>query len=433
MKLRLASAILFLSAALFATADETVLIEVRSSWFGLGSSQGSLTITGYKGRYYANGHQIDAKAVESLLAALKEPFVEEPSLEQCGITQDWLLENYEPALEEQAHEKVRHLSPQQVELFKSHFTNQETAEAAFLKLFKHWHTDDYPEMSVSISQGERKFSVQSKSQYPFMLPWYARDGSVAGYNCRISQAIARVLPEKFSNRERLELGHGFRWDLASQIMYSIQHDWDLLETQFKVGPAVAPILATYIPLESAISNLSSVDLNGPQAWNAKLRSKTLPPNLIIGVSLRYNDQELSGVDRLLLQVPRYASLVLSVPFLSKYLADHPQGSIELRYVDGKSLSTKAEQSLIEDLQKHGKGDLATKVAQAAEESAFLEINDGTDCSTRAVVLPAKQVLVWHFGQRCKSVLGLDPSLFQTWDFLGWRSTGSLIDVNGKLM
>jgi hypothetical protein len=136
-------------------------------------------------------------------------------------------------------------------------------------------------------------------------------------------------------------------------MSTVEHECNALDTEFKVGAELAPVFARFTPLKSAISNLSSIDLDGDKAWNSELQSKELPPNLIVGVSLRYYKNRLIGADEFLSRLPKYSTLVLSVPWLSRYLR-RSGGTMQLRYVDGRSLNSKAEASLTEDLRKHGK-------------------------------------------------------------------------------
>lgn len=109
----------------------------------------------------------------------------------------------------------------------------------------------------------------------------------------------------------------------------------------------------------------------------------------------------------------------------------PETTFELRYVDGRSLSPKAQTSLIEDLRTHGKKELAEVVSQKAADSAFIEINAGSGCWSRVIVLPTKDVLLWHL--KCDSVLGFAAKDFDTWDYYGWRSTGMLVKPDGMLV
>jgi hypothetical protein len=415
-----------------ASGSDPVRIEINSSWDGLGEpTKGTLVIIGTQGKYRSEDGKVDAKAVGLLLAALEQPVADQPSLESCGITERWRLANYKGGLEDYTHYKLRELSPDQVNLFRTRFTNASSAQDAFAQLFKNWHTDDYPAMSVTVVTEGKQIGIRSGSQYPFMLPWAGVDRSRGGYNCQISQAIAALLPKKFSNRSRLVLNDRFRWELTEQTMRSVQHQWNMLDTEFKVGPQVAPVFARFTPLESAISNLSSIDLDGGEAWNAKLRSNDLPSNLIVAVSMRYYKKKLTSVEDFLNHLPMYSNLVVSVPWLSNYLRTRPQTTIELRYVNGRSLSAQAEAKLVQDLRQHGKTELANRVSEEATKVSFIEVNDDASCWSRAIVFPTKEVLLWHF--QCDSPLGFTAKDFDSWDYAGWRSTGTLVNLDGTLV
>jgi hypothetical protein len=420
------------STLLDASESKVIKIEIKSSWDGLGTpSKSMLVITGAGKKYFANRKAIDENDVQALITALQKPSVKQPSIEECGITSRWLRENAKRGLEAYTHQKIGNLTPRQVKLFKEHFTNPADIQAAFEGLLQELHTDDYPEMSVTVYESGRRFGIQSQSQNAFMLPWLGMDSVRGGYSCEISKAIATLLPKSFSNKERLILGQGFRWQLTERVMRDIEHEWNMLDTEFKVGPAVAPILAHYTLVESAISNLSSIDVDGRQAWNAQLRSSDLPSNALLGVSLRYHKKnELEGVDELLTRLPKYSRLVLSVPCLTEYMTAHPDATAELRYVDGRSLSMKAQASLIQDMRDHGRPELADAVAHHGAESAFLEINGGNQCWSRVIVLPSREVIIWHF--KCDSVLGFPARDFKTWDYYGWRSVGAVVKEDGTL-
>jgi hypothetical protein len=316
------------------------------------------------------------------------------------------------------------MSPKGVELFREHFVEAKYADSLFSELLSGWHTDDYPLISVTVKSGLNEFGVKSNSQNAFMLPWVGIDKLRGGYSCRISHVIAALVPRDFPNRVRLTPGVGFRQDLAESVMSSIRPEWNMLDTKFRLGPQIAPVTSRFALVRSEISNLSSIDLDGTESWNAVLRLADLPSNLLIGVSLRYQHEKISGTDELINKAPVYAELVLSVPWLKKYLEEHPAASAELRYVDGRSLSSKALKSVSADLDTHNKERFANLLSSNASSAAFIEVNDGSSCWSRLIVLPNRDVLLWHF--KCDSVLGFAAAQFQTWDYYGWKSTGTLI-------
>jgi hypothetical protein len=430
--------LLFICLTLVGTsAAQQVRIEIKSSWEGLGNPrQGDIVISGDKGKFTANGRKVDPRAIESLFAALDEPIADKVDMGNCGITQQWLESNSVDALKAVTHQKISELSPKQVALFRGKFEDMHAVREALAELFEHWHTDDDPRMSVSIRIDGKELGVRSESQSPFMLPWSGTDKPRGGYNCRISQSIAALLPPKFPDRERLLPHEGFRWDLASQIMQAIEHEWNMLDTEYKIGVDVAPVFARFPPIESAVTCLMSIDLDDC-GWNATLKDPTLPVNVLIGVNLSYYESHhryhLVGVEGFLKKISEYTALMQSVPWLSKYIQAHPSSTIEVRFVGDRSLSPKALSSLTKDLSDHGKQELADRVSKEAFTSAFLEINSSnSDYShwSRVIVFPNRDVLLWHF--QGDHFLGFSSKDFATWDYYGWRSTGTLIDPNGRL-
>lgn len=105
---------------LSAAGPDAIRIEIDSSWGGLGApTKGTLVITGSRGKYRSEERKIDDQAVESLLAALEQPVADQPLIEECGITQRWLLANYKGGLKDYTHRKLGDLPPEGVSLFKN--------------------------------------------------------------------------------------------------------------------------------------------------------------------------------------------------------------------------------------------------------------------------------------------------------------------------
>jgi hypothetical protein len=413
------------TVSLIAVAQENVEIRIESKWGGLGTpARELLDITGQSGSFKSNGQKVNTSKVAELLAAIEEPPISQPSLDECAVNRRWRESNYAVALQNLTHRRIGQMSAEEVELFKAHFVEAKYADLLFTELLKSWHTDDYPQISVTAKSASNEYGVRSESQNAFMLPWVGFDKPRGGYSCRISQAIAALLPKDFPNRTRLSSGIGFRQSLAESAMSSIRPEWNMLDTEFRLGPQIAPIKSKFTLVRSEISNLSSIDLDGTESWNAILRQSDLPPNLSIGVSLPYRHRKITGTEELIVKAPSYAQLVLSVSWLKQYLEEHRAASAELRYVNGRSLSPQATDSLTADLNTHSKTGLAHAVAEGSSSAAFLEINDGSGCWSRLVVLSSRDSLLWHF--KCDTVLGFAADQFHTWDYYGWRSSGTLI-------
>src|SRR5262249_8610855 len=113
-----------------------------------------------------------------------------------------------------------------------------------------------------------------------------------------------------------------------------------------------------------------------------------------------------------------------------YVKQHADAKFELRYVQNRSLSVKAESSLEKDLREHGKAEMAAYISQNAQASAFLEVGCGASCWSRIVVLPNRDVLLWHF--QGDSVLGFSKKDLETWEYYNWSSTGTTVKPDGTL-
>jgi len=426
-------ALLSLLCALPLTGADSVRIKVDSSWNGLGApSRSTIVIGGDNGKYSASGHRVAAQAVNDLIAVLKEPPVEKPSLENCGINLGWLNANVGPAQRDFIHRK---LTARQTSFFRSYFTDVPSIQQAFESAFSGFHTDDYPEMRLSISQYGSEVSLHSRSQHPFMLPWVVEGNHQSTtFNCHISRAIAALLPGKFTNRDRLIISSALRWELTDQMMQRVQHDWDILDTEERVGQDLALIQGQFTLLESEIGCLSSVDVEAAcgkrLTWNAELSGKSLPPNMKLGVSLPYDRDRLVGTDQFLAHVKDYVALVLSVPWFTDFMKQHPDTVVELRYVGERSLSPKALSDLAEDMKHHGKNELADRLVRDADKSAFLQIESSAGPWSRWVVFPNREMLLWYF--KGESVLQWKATQFDAWDYYGLRSTCAIFEPDGAL-
>ncbi|MCU1286787.1 MAG: hypothetical protein JWO13_3137 [Acidobacteriales bacterium] len=416
-----------------ASAAEKIRIEIDSSWGGLGEpSKSNLIIHGDNGRFSADGKRIKPELVDELLRAVDAPSISAPELGNCGTTPEWLQSNFVPALEEHERQKLSEFSKDQIDLFREHFTQPSFAQQALERHFNSgWHTDDFPKITVRILRSGRELLLSSSSQHHLMLPWgiHSSSGEVQTYNCEVSSALMKLLPSKFTNRSRLDW-RGLRYYLAEQVMRSIEPEWNALDTEAKIGTEIRPITERYKLKKTAISCLASIDLD-KCGWNAELVSPSLPSGMVIGIGLPFDHNKLIGVEAFLSRADYFSNLVRSVPWLAEWEREYPATKIELRFVRDRSLSTKALQSVIEDLKKHGNSLLANRINAEANEIAFVEIETTQSCWSRWLVFPNREVLLWHF--HCDPVLRWSASEFKSWDYFGWRAVGAVISPEGKVI
>jgi hypothetical protein len=412
---------------------QDLTITVKTTWSGLGARPNQITdvvISGNRGSYHVNGKNVEDGKVAAFLSAVDEPFIDVPSLENCGITTAWLEKNHLKAIEDATSQKLKSLSPAQIDLFRSRFTDFRFVQTLLENMFYGFHTDDYPRISVRISRrGVDETELESDSQHPWMLPWFGEPGK-AGYNCRISQTLAALLPGNAVNHDRLIVNEGFRYDLAQHVMDEIREKWDELDTDWHVGNQIAPILGRFQLKDTKLVCRHSIDSNGC-GWNATLSSPRLPAGWVVGVTLYYDKKyHLARVEDFGRNIDAYMDLATSVPWLSSYVRQRPGVSVEIRYVQDRSLSVEPLHSLAEDLKKNGKSELAERVVREKDASVFLEVNESGNWS-RWIVFPDREMLLWHF--KSDNALGFKSVDMKLWDYYSWNGAGILVSAEGAIV
>jgi len=193
---------LLLTSALQMQGASTAMnsrIEITSTWAGLGSSAPfHLTID--------TGHadSVEKTAITTLIRALQSPAVNAPKRrdildpEWLDNTKDGFRSCLGDALDLPAvQEEVRRLY--------SDLRNQDEWLNAYYVKRTIFHTDDYPEVSLTATLSDgRTIKAESHSQTAFMLPFQvSADGrQVTTYNAEIPRSIGRVITGNL-NADRL--------------------------------------------------------------------------------------------------------------------------------------------------------------------------------------------------------------------------------------
>jgi hypothetical protein len=425
---------------------DRVRIEIRSSWRGLGQSHRTTIITGVNSKYETDGHPVAKEAVQGLLGAIEESPDEKPNLENCGIDSRWLNANLERAQQDfypihtyvfkptPPELSILDTAPAQITQFRSHFTDVAYVRQAFEHDFKVMHTDDYPEISVEVWRDGKKTSIHSNSQHLFMLPWVIGDNPKrTTFNCHVSGSIANLLPSKFTNRERLLPGQDLRRAIIEEFEGRSRHLWDTEET---LGPDLVPIRARFKVVDSEVSCLpyfgESVDGDNCLTWNAELTAQNLPRYMHLNVSLTYSNGRLIGVAQFLARIEDYVALVRSIPWLAEFMNRHPDQEVELRYSRERSLARKAALSdLGKELRGHQKNEVADRLTRESDKCALLEIGDPAGRSSKWVVFPNREMLLWWFDG--DSALEWKANQLDGWGCpVITRCTGIVVLPNGTL-
>ena len=436
--------------ALTAADPAIVRVEIRSSWGGLGMPQKTeLVIENDKGDYHLGSTRIDSAVVESLQSSIQEAVQTKPSLDNLGMTEDWLKAAEDKLEKDAEHDDSDSMlyqlgqgSPDQKAIFRRSYTDRKFVARVLPKLFCCRHTDDNPNVTVTIvyTDGSRT-SLCLYSQSQFMLPWKIGTSNVETFNKNISVAIAAMMPEMATNRERVS---GSRMDLALgwAVMDALAEEWKLSNARTRAGEALNKIGNVYRILSADVNPYHDVAFGvyaedqpdkGEQNLHLDLGRSDFPPGFVVTAILLYKDRKVFGVDQFLQEVPRYEDLALSVPWLAKIRTKCPTCATGLLWVHDESLSDKALKNFAADMHAIKKDALANEVRKVQSQVAVLNIGYGGWW----LVLPDRRMVLWRYDSKL-GLLGHKASEFHVHECTDYQGlfegcVGALFSPNGELI
>ena len=389
-----------------------------------------LKIQGKDGKYTADGKSVDSGAMLAFIKSLDEPAIKEISLENLGLTQEWINANAQAAFKEYFKDRASDVSPVQKDLFERSFRDLRFMRNVVQAYYGSFWTDDYPKIYLTMHVNSRTIQLSSTNQHQFMIPWTIIENGEAreSFNANISHALAAILPERAVHKSRLD-GKNLRYALSEHLYWTLRDEWAILTTEAKMPEDIQKIRKKYNVEKSDVGCIASIDVEGAcPSWNATLRSPDLPANYAIGVSLPYEKGHVLNLTLFEEKISVYSQVALSVPWFRRYLEGHPDAEAQIRFVLDRSLSARAAHELLDDLRKHGKNELAKLVETNAPKAVFVEVSDEKHNWSRWVIFPDGDMLLWHF--RSDTVLDFPATKFVTWEYYGWKSAGALIKPDG---
>lgn len=195
--------------------DQTISVKIVSKWVGLGGArESSFTLHQVKGVCYLNGKVVESKLVDTLLREIDTP-AETATLANLGITQSWLNDNAGPAW---AIHETDVPKPDKTK-FMAAYRDIAVIESLMSDLLRSGWTDDYPTVEIAVQRGTTNTTVQTKRQNLFMIPFeITENGTVRqSFNAGISRAVAALMAQGFTNRDRLA-GTNLRGLVADAVL-----------------------------------------------------------------------------------------------------------------------------------------------------------------------------------------------------------------------
>jgi hypothetical protein len=362
-------------------------IDIKSSWGGLGTPQQTELVIRNDGKAYTLGRKrIEAASIDALVGAIKQPMISEPTGEGLGLTKPWLQEQLADIPKKSSWWKLKSGSAKQRALFEHPFAEPDFFGKALPSLFNFSRTDDYPSLEITLSCDDGStVIVSSHSQYSFMLPWNvtANGSTFSTFDSRISAAVAALMPNKATNKERIT-GRDFDVELAEAVMKHLETDWNFLRVEDKAANTLTILRTQYTVKSADINPYHDVAFgtkwnkgkSGEENLHATLQRSAIPKNFYDTVILLYKDGEVSGAEEFIRNAKDDEDLVLSVPWLVQLWAKYPRLGISLLWVHNQSFSDKAMQNFAADMLALGKDGLANEVRRVQQDVALLNVSYG---------------------------------------------------------
>ncbi len=414
-----------------AKALQVETISVDSAWGGLGKpAHSTLLIHREDDHYLSDGKVISKERVTALLAAVGQPTLPAPNPDNLGLSKKWLQEHEEQAGDYATYIDYKAGTKQQKELFISAFTDEKTLQQRLDSLYRSFHTDDYPHITVNVRFVDGSgFEIRSNSQHPFMIPWeLKRNAAVTKtYMGHISEALVALLPPGFTNRDALTSGDqyadGLIAELAADTGTAVKGEWESLGAQSQAGAALDTLKATYAVRRSDVNSFHNLDFGKewtggrPQEENLEvdLWRPGFPRNSVVGAFLLRQHGITEGAENVALKSEAYERLVLSIDWLREFWNTHPEDHAMMFYVHGVSLTEKGMKTFAADMKVAGRQDLVQKVKSVQAQAVLIETSNLGSALEYGrgdywIVLPDKTVILRRW-QSLNHVLRWKPAVF----------------------
>jgi len=324
-----------------------------------------------------------------------------------GIDTAWLQTHVEVAGQNASTIRFNDGTPAQKRFFREKFTDSSTLQSRLDDVYRGFHTDDYPGMKVEVhlDNGDA-ITASSNSQHPLMLPWcVAVDNAPCKktYNAHISTALYDLLPEKFTNRERLRDTDTFG-DLASEMgLYmspSLEKQWNMIGVQQKDAQSLAKLRQHFTIRYADINTYNDLAFNEVPNTGKKVDENLqvilwrpgFPPQFTIEAHLLREHGKTLGVDEVFDKANHYANAVLAVPWLAEFLTNHPKERASVAYVHGISMTDKAMKIFARDMKATKREKLVERVRASQHEDVLLQTGSGDWW----IVLPDHSMILWRW-------------------------------------
>ena len=235
-----------------------------------------------------------------------------------------------------------------------------------------------------------------------MIPWkiHDGDGTRITFNTHISEAVASIIPPKFTNYRRL-MGEELAENLAHSVLRGTEPEWKRLDVIARIRDTVSIFEKEYEIVSMEINAYHDSDFGVPpgepreENLHIVLKKKSYPKGFALKLILPVENNKVQNIEVFRQSIDSYLNLVTSVPWFKRFI-DTNETSVWLRFVKSRSFSEKGMRSFTEDMKVLGKQTLAAEVEKVQDKVAVLSIGGGLEYyQSFWLILPDGRSVVWR--------------------------------------
>lgn len=252
---------------------------------------------------------------------------------------------------------------------------------------------DYPTCAIQLIFPSDTFHIYSNNQNAYMIPWKMND-KYESYNQNISMIFSSIIPySDYSNKERLYGENILQKKISNQIYTSYCEPKFKLDELSKLLKEEMDTINKYFHVYSPFTGcMSSIDwdcFEQGEIWGANLKLKS--DNISFNVTMKNNNINPGSIIPLIDQIDDLLSRLNNNKKLMDIKNSQKTSSLEIHFVENKSLSDKAQSTLLKKLPNH----LKNTYLKYLDQAIFLDLKNENGYS-RWLLFPNNDLMLWQY-------------------------------------
>jgi hypothetical protein len=356
----------------------------------------------------ADSHNVERKNITAFIESINAASYEEFDIVQLGVTKERLTSFANKKLDNELKSYTTQDIPD-LKFYRAfhlnRLTNVNFAHRRLKNYFDSvwWHDDPKIIIQVFIDNGEI-IKISSKAKHMFMVPWSIEKNSktIKTYNIQISQALGKLLHPKCANYNRINVDLPKAID---QIVWwsDVRNPWHIdlgetLDSLKTLGGETSLIKQNFTILGSLIRTKEYTGKD--DQWIAKLNHNNWSSNLAVNFSTVIENGKPVFDEFFPERARQYGDRVLKVPWLAKYIMEHPFYLFSVQYRKGVSITEADYVRIIDGFNKQPNSEWVNLNYPYSEEIIHLSVSEEMQGYSDWLIFPdATMAMIGHLGNK----------------------------------